>query len=202
MLVAVVSSAATAVVPGRRGAAPCATATSGVAGAAEAAWDIRRRSSASFSTLQQSSQAFRHRSVVAQSRLALSSSSSSLRGIEMGVKRSLGARQTHKRLLSSSIRSQAAGLFASRLSHVCLSFLGKPSSFCICSSVSLLGFCVLSTATRVSIPFARVSLETGSLIAGAPSIRWSCSIAIGEASLKSRNALLCDERSLICRELA
>ncbi|CAM6057598.1 unnamed protein product [Sphagnum tenellum] len=109
MLVAVVSSAATAVVPARRGAAPCATATSGVAVAAEAAWDIRRRSSASFSTLQQSSQAFRHRSVVAQSRRALSSSSSSsLRGIEMGVKRSLGARQTHKRLLSSSTRSQAA----------------------------------------------------------------------------------------------
>jgi len=108
MLVAVVSSAATAVVPGRRGAAPCATATSGVAVAAEAAWDIRRRSSASSSTLQQSSQAFRHRSVVAQSRRALSSSSSSLRGIEMGVKRSLGARQTHKRLLSSSTRSQAA----------------------------------------------------------------------------------------------
>ncbi|CAK9204961.1 unnamed protein product [Sphagnum jensenii] len=107
MLVAVVSSAATAVVPARRGAAPCATATSGVAVAAEAAWDIRRRSSASFSTLQQSSQAFRHRSVVAQSRRALSSSSS-LRGIEMGVKRSLGARQTHKRLLSSSTRSQAA----------------------------------------------------------------------------------------------
>ncbi|CAM6030932.1 unnamed protein product [Sphagnum balticum] len=108
MLVAVVSSAATAVVPGRRGAAPCATAASGVAVAAEAAWDIRRRSSASSSTLQQSSQAFRHRSVVAQSRRALSSSSSSLRGIEMGVKRSLGARQTHKRLLSSSTRSQAA----------------------------------------------------------------------------------------------
>ncbi|CAK9864764.1 unnamed protein product [Sphagnum jensenii] len=108
MLVAVVSSAATAVVPARRGAAPCATATSGVAVAAEAAWDIRRRSSASFSTLQQSSQAFRHRSVVAQSRRTLSSSSSSLRGIEMGVKRSLGARQTHKRLLSSSTRSQAA----------------------------------------------------------------------------------------------
>ncbi|CAK9204892.1 unnamed protein product [Sphagnum troendelagicum] len=109
MLVAVVSSAATAVVPARRGAAPCATATSGVAVAAEAAWDIRRRSSASFSTLQQSSQAFRHRSVVAQTRRALSSSSSSsLRGIEMGVKRSLGARQTHKRLLSSSTRSQAA----------------------------------------------------------------------------------------------
>lgn len=153
MLVAVVSSAATAVVPGRRGAAPCATATSGVTVAAEAAWDIRRRSSASSSTLQQSSQAFRHRSVVAQSRRALSSSSSALRGIEMGVKRSLGARQTHKRLLSSSIRSQAAGLFPSRLSRVCLSFLGNPSSFCICSSVSLLGFCVLSTATRVSIPF-------------------------------------------------
>ncbi|CAM6057625.1 unnamed protein product [Sphagnum tenellum] len=109
MLVAVVSSAATAVVPARRGAAPCATATSGVAVAAEAAWDIRRRSSASFSTLQQSSQAFRHRSVVAQTRRALSSSSSSsLRGTEMGVKRSLGARQTHKRLLSSSTRSQAA----------------------------------------------------------------------------------------------
>jgi hypothetical protein len=109
MLVAVVSSAATAVVPGRRGAAPCATATSGIAVEAEAAWDIRRRSSASFSTLQQSSQAFRHRSVVAQPRRALSSSSSSsLRGIEMGEKRSLGARQTHKRLLSSSIRSQAA----------------------------------------------------------------------------------------------
>jgi hypothetical protein len=152
MLVAVVSSAATAVVPGRRGAASCATATSGVTVAAEAAWDIRRTSSASSSTLQQSSQAFRHRSVVAQSRRALSSSSS-LRGIEMGVKRSLGARQTHKRLLSSSIRSQAAGLFPPRLSHVCLSFLGNPSSFCICSSVSLLGFCVLSTATRVSIPF-------------------------------------------------
>jgi hypothetical protein len=164
MLVAVVSSAATAVVPARRGAAPCATATSGVAVAAEAAWDIRRRSSASFSTLQQSSQAFRHRSVVAQSRRALpSSSSSSLRGIEMGVKRSLGARQTHKRLLSSSTRSQAAGLFPSRLPHVCLSFFGNPSSFCICSSVSLLGFCVLSMPQEFPYLSARVSLETGSL---------------------------------------
>lgn len=165
MLVAVVSSAATAVVPARRGAAPCATATGGVAVAAEAAWDIRRRSSASFSTLQQSSQAFRHRSVVAQSRRALSSSSSSssLRGIEMGVKRSLGARQTHKRLLSSSTRSQAAGLLPSRLPHVCLSFFGNPSSFCICSSVSLLGFCVLSMAQEFPYLSARVSLETGSL---------------------------------------
>lgn len=163
MLVAVVSSAATAVVPGSRGAAPCATATSGVAVAAEAAWDIRRRSSASFSTLQQSSQVFRQRSVVAQSRRALSSSSSSLRGIEMGVKRSLGARQTHKRLLSSSTRSQAAGLFPSRLSHVCLSFLGNPSSFCICSSVSLLGLCVLSMPQEFPYLSARVSLETGSL---------------------------------------